>query len=177
MLTENELRQVLDKAVSTGGDFAELYWEDKEEHNIDFSGGKPGRVTAVRTVGAGIHLMAGTKSVYVCTNDLTLPALMRADKLLKRADQAGADGTAAVAASLPGAYEDFLAAGSGAEGEKALGKLLLAVTAAAREKGLDAEMSLLAACKALTEDFAEAEENTREAPETLPEAFREAIGR
>ena len=78
MLTENELRQVLDKAVSTGGDFAELYWEDKEEHNIDFSGGKPGRVTAVRTVGAGIHLMAGTKSVYVCTNDLTLPALMRA---------------------------------------------------------------------------------------------------
>ena len=53
----------------------------------------------------------------------------------------------------------------------------MAVTAAAREKGLDAEMSLLAACKALTEDFAEAEENTREAPETLPEAFREAIGR
>ena len=48
----------------------------------------------------------------------TFPALMRADKLLKRADQAGADGTAAVAASLPGVYEDFLAAGSGAEGGK-----------------------------------------------------------
>lgn len=107
----------------------------------------------------------------------TFPALMRADKLLKRADQAGADGTAAVAASLPGAYEDFLAAGSGAEGEKALGKLLLAVTAAAREKGLDAEMSLLAACKALTEDFAKAEEDSRETPETLSEAFREALGR
>ena len=85
----------------------------------------------------------------------TFPALMRADKLLKRADQAGADGTAAVA----------------------LGKLLLAVTAAAREKGLDAEMSLLAACKALTEDFAKAEEDSRETPETLSEAFREALGR
>ena len=107
----------------------------------------------------------------------TFPALMRADKLLKRADQAGADGTAAVAASLPGVYEDFLAAGSGAEGEKALGKLLMAVTAAAREKGLDAEMSLLAACKALTEDFAKAEEDSRETPETLSEAFREALGR
>ena len=107
----------------------------------------------------------------------TFPALMRADKLLKRADQAGADGTAAVAASLPGAYEDFLAAGSGAEGEKALGKLLMAVTAAAREKGLDAEMSLLAACKALTEDFSKAEEDSRETPETLSEAFREALGR
>lgn len=78
MLTENELRQVLDRAVSTGGDFAEIYWEDKEEHNIDFSGGKAGRVTAVRTVGAGIHLLSGMNSVYVCTNDLTFPALMRA---------------------------------------------------------------------------------------------------
>ena len=38
-------------------------------------------------------------------------------------------------------------------------------------------MSLLAACKALTEDFAEAEENSRKTPETLPEAFREALGR
>ena len=53
----------------------------------------------------------------------------------------------------------------------------MAVTAAAREKGLDAEMSLLAACKALTEDFAKAEEDSRETPETLSEAFREALGR
>lgn len=76
MLTESELRQVLDAAVSTGGDFAELYWEDKEEHNIEFSSGKVGRVTAVRTVGAGIHLLCGNRSVYVCTNDLRYSALM-----------------------------------------------------------------------------------------------------
>ena len=76
MLSQEEIRLVLSEAVRTGGDFAELFWEDKEEHDIDYSGGKVGRATTVRTVGVGIYLLRGEKSVYVCTNDLRLPSLL-----------------------------------------------------------------------------------------------------
>ena len=105
----------------------------------------------------------------------TFPALMRADKLLKRSDQAGAEGTKTLAAQLPDAYQAFVEAHDPEDGEKALGELLLSLTAAAREKGLDPEMTLLASCKALTGRFAEAEENTRDHPEQLPEAFARAL--
>ncbi len=113
----------------------------------------------------------------------TFPALMRADKLLKRADQAGADGTRLLAGRLEASLDAFRASEGKEDGEKALGALLLAVTAAAREKGLDAEMALLAACKGFTEDFARAEDTARENPgslartlaETLPPALQEAL--
>ena len=76
MLSQQEIRQVLGEAVRTGGDFAELFWEDKEEHDIDFDGHKVGRATTVRTAGAGIYLLRGEQSVYVCTNDLSLSSLL-----------------------------------------------------------------------------------------------------
>ena len=41
MLTENELRQVLDKAVSTGGDFAELYWRTRKSITSTSPAGNP----------------------------------------------------------------------------------------------------------------------------------------
>lgn len=78
MLTQDQTRCVLEQAVATGGDFAELFWEDKEERNLDDASGIVSRATAVRTAGAGIYLLCGTRSVYVCTNDLCFSSLMEA---------------------------------------------------------------------------------------------------
>lgn len=105
----------------------------------------------------------------------TFPALMRADKLLKRVDQAGAEGTRLLAGRLEASFAAFRASEGKEAGEKALGALLLAVTAAAREKGLDAEMALLAACKGFTEGFAKAEENARGDTGALPAALQAAL--
>ncbi len=76
MLTQDETRQILQEAIRTGGDFAELFWEDKEEQNLDYTHGIITRATNVRTVGAGIHLLCGSRSVYVCTNNLSFSSLM-----------------------------------------------------------------------------------------------------
>lgn len=80
LLSQRDLSRILEEATRTGGDFAELFWEDKEEANITWSSGGVKSVTGVRTVGVGIYLLKGVKSVYVCTNDLALPALLEAAK-------------------------------------------------------------------------------------------------
>ncbi len=96
----------------------------------------------------------------------TFPALMKADKLLKRADKAGACASEKLAGELGNALKAFEQA-EGEDASKALGQLLLAVTAAARCKGADAEMSLLEACKGFVERFAEAEQKALSGKEPL----------
>ena len=93
MLSQQEIRQVLSEAVRSGGDFAELFWEDKEEHDIDYTGGKVGRATTVRTVGVGIYLLRGDKSVYVCTNDLRLSSLLEQARRAAQLLDSGAAGS------------------------------------------------------------------------------------
>ena len=100
----------------------------------------------------------------------TFPALMKADKLIKRADKAGALAGEKLAGSLEQACSTFEQA-EGDQASEALGELLLAVVAAAREKGADAEMSLLEACKGLVERFSAAEERTAREGLPLGETF------
>lgn len=86
MIEEDSLKRVIRKALSSGGDFAEIFIEDKDELNIKCSGGTISGITTVRIRGAGIYLLCGLKSVYVFTNDLSLTGLVscaeRASELL-----------------------------------------------------------------------------------------------
>ena len=100
----------------------------------------------------------------------TFPALMKADKLIKRADKAGAAAGQKLAAGLDEACRNFQAA-QDCDASQALGSLLLAVVAAAREKGVDAEMSLLEACKGLVERFESAEKLSEQKGLPLEETF------
>ena len=72
------LARCLQTALSTGGDFAEIFWEDKDELNMRCAQGAMQGVTTVRIHGAGIHLLQKMRSVYVYTCDTSAPALMRA---------------------------------------------------------------------------------------------------
>lgn len=80
MLQPNDLARCLQAALATGGDFAEIYLEDKDELNIRRNDGTVQGVSTVRIHGAGIHLLLGTRSVYVFTCDTAPTALLDAAK-------------------------------------------------------------------------------------------------
>lgn len=87
MVSKSDAQLVLEKALASGADFAELYFEDKHELNISF-GHKADGITDIHVRGVGLYLIAGTSSVYTYTNDTGLPAMMdmcqRACELLRK---------------------------------------------------------------------------------------------
>ena len=83
-----------------------------------------------------------------------MPALMRAEKVLKKAEKAGAPGSGEDSRKqAQDAWEAF----AGGEGnEEQLGRLLLAVTDLARRRGLHAEDALASAVNRYIDGFEEA---------------------
>lgn len=67
-------------ALSTGGDFAEVFLEDKDELRINCDEGLVTGITTTRIKGCGIYILKNKKSVYVYTNDLSRSALLRTAK-------------------------------------------------------------------------------------------------
>ncbi len=79
ILSNSEINQVLSKALYLGADFAEIFFEDCEDVTINYSG-YVDEVSSMRTYGAGVYLIAGMQSVYVCTNNISLPSLLESVK-------------------------------------------------------------------------------------------------
>lgn len=78
MLDQNIAREVLARATQTGGDFAEIFLEDRLDHNIRLSSGKIETVNSGRIHGAGIRVLSGFNAIYVHTNDTSRQGLMDA---------------------------------------------------------------------------------------------------
>ncbi|MDO4356825.1 MAG: TldD/PmbA family protein [Clostridia bacterium] len=78
MINRKTAEQVLSRALTTGGDFAEIFFEDTRKNTLGMIDGKIDTATTRRTHGAGIRIYQGLNSVYVYTNDTDLPGLMRA---------------------------------------------------------------------------------------------------
>ncbi len=76
MLDRNIAAEVLARAVQTGGDFAEIFLEDRTGHNLLLRSGKLETVSTSRAHGAGIRVLDGTRAVYVYTNDTSREGLM-----------------------------------------------------------------------------------------------------
>ena len=73
MLTRTAAADVLREALRTGGDFAEIYCEDRRSGAMSLVDGHVETASTVRRHGAGIRVFNGLNSVYVHTND-TSPA-------------------------------------------------------------------------------------------------------
>lgn len=69
MLKENVLKDVLAAALSRGGDFAEIYIEDRLNKSIALISGSIDKSLSGRDYGVGIRIFSGLKSIYVYTND------------------------------------------------------------------------------------------------------------
>ena len=90
MLDRNIAAEVLSRAVSTGGDFAEIFLEDTLSHTVSLRSRRIESANTGRIHGAGIRVLQGTSSVYVYTNDTGREGLMRCAEQAAAAVKAGA---------------------------------------------------------------------------------------
>ncbi len=68
MLNKKLIEDTLTAALSTGGDFAEIYVEDRTNNGIVMIGGKVDSTMSGRDYGVGIRIFKGFNSVYAYTN-------------------------------------------------------------------------------------------------------------
>lgn len=80
MLDKNLAQSVLDTALSMGGDFAEIFLEDRRNNRLRMLGGKVDSVNSGRLHGAGIRVFIGFNAVYVYTNDTSAEGLQKCAK-------------------------------------------------------------------------------------------------
>lgn len=92
MILKSVAEQALHEALRTGGDFAELFFEDRRSGAMGLVDGHVESASTVRRHGAGIRVYNGLNSVYVHTNDTGLNGLLAAAR--KAAD--AVSGSAAV---------------------------------------------------------------------------------
>lgn len=77
MLDKKVALDVLDAALSTGGDFAEIFMEDRRNHAATLRDSRVDVVQSGRLHGAGIRVFVGFNAVYTYTNDTDREGLMR----------------------------------------------------------------------------------------------------
>ncbi len=76
MLTRALAGEVLKKALSTGGDFAEIYMEDNLSSNLSWLDGRVENALSARTHGAGIRVFLHFFETYAYTNDTSRAGLL-----------------------------------------------------------------------------------------------------
>lgn len=87
MIAKRIVEQALAEALKTGGDFAELFAQDKRSGVMLLQDGRVEDAVTGRMHGAGIRIYKGLNSVYVHTNDTSLSGLIAAAR--KAADAVG----------------------------------------------------------------------------------------
>lgn len=70
MFGKDIIEKILDVALSTGGDFSEIFVEDKTNTGISLIGGKIEHTVSGRDYGIGIRIFDGFFSVYAYTNSV-----------------------------------------------------------------------------------------------------------
>ena len=80
MLDKRIAQEVIDCALSTGGDFAEIFYEDRLNNRLTMRAGKVEGVNSGRIHGAGVRVYLGFQGVYVYTNDTSREGLLACAK-------------------------------------------------------------------------------------------------
>jgi TldD protein len=80
MLRKDVIEKILDAALSTGGDFSEIFVEDKTNTGISLIGGKIEHTVSGRDYGIGIRIFDGFFSVYAYTNSVNEKDLIETAK-------------------------------------------------------------------------------------------------
>ncbi len=83
MISKTTAIKVLNEALKTGADFAEIYVEQDEATSISMDNRKVESCNDTLTFGAGIRLLKELQSVYGYTNDVTLKGLLALAKDLR----------------------------------------------------------------------------------------------
>ena len=73
---KKNIEEILGIAVSTGADFAEIFWETTRNGGVVLLNGKIDAISDNTVTGAGIRAFIGTKTVYASTSDMSYNGLI-----------------------------------------------------------------------------------------------------
>ena len=77
MISKNLAIDVLNEALRTGADYAEIFYEDSTSYSVEIENNKVEHSNSNSTQGVGIRLLRGNESVYGYTNDLGRKGLLQ----------------------------------------------------------------------------------------------------
>jgi TldD protein len=97
MIDHDLLQRTLGVALRTGGDFAEVFVEDKRSTSAGLDDGKVEQVTSGHDRGAGIRVVAGDTTGFAHTADLSEAGLVSAAEAAAAAARRGGGGANVVA--------------------------------------------------------------------------------
>ncbi len=89
MLDKQILKEILDVATVNGGDFADVFIEEKRTSGIGCEDGKIERILTGVDIGAGIRVISGDSTAYAYTNNLSRDGLVGAARIVSHAVQGG----------------------------------------------------------------------------------------
>ncbi len=84
MIEEAVLQRVLGVALRTGGDFAEVFAEERRSSAAQLDDGRVEELTSGREAGAGIRVVVGETTGFAYTADLSEPGLQRRGRRRRR---------------------------------------------------------------------------------------------
>src|SRR4051794_35549154 len=93
MIEEATITRVLGAALRTGGEFAEVFAEDKRSSSAVLDDGKVEELTSGRDRGAGIRVVVGETTGFAHTADLSESGLQTAAEAAAAAARGGTGGT------------------------------------------------------------------------------------
>lgn len=97
MIEEAVLQRVLGSALKTGGEFAEVFAEDRRNSSALLDDGRVEELTSGRDRGAGIRVVVGDTTGFAHTADLSEAGLLAAAEAAAAAAKGGGGGTRTVA--------------------------------------------------------------------------------
>jgi TldD protein len=97
VIEEAVLQEVLGAALRTGGEFAEVFAEDRRNSSAVLDDGRVEELTSGRDRGAGIRVVVGDTTGFAHTADLTEAGLLAAAEAAAAAAKGGGGGTNTVA--------------------------------------------------------------------------------
>lgn len=80
MFNDSDCQRILEEAMSTTADFAEVFQEVTESKSVSLLNGQVIRAATGYDSGTGIRLLAGTNSVYVYSSDNDIDVLLKLAK-------------------------------------------------------------------------------------------------
>ena len=82
-MNKQQIKEILNVALETGGDYSELFFEDKIAKNIFIDNGKVSKASTSNIYGVGLRILKEDKCVYGYTNEVTYKSLMKLANTLK----------------------------------------------------------------------------------------------
>jgi len=87
MIKKEIIERVLDKALSKGADFSEIFFEDSASASMQMLDSKIVKSISGNDWGAGIRVFYNHKAIYAYTNDLSEDGLLRAAEAVSAAEK------------------------------------------------------------------------------------------